>query len=121
MSFSSRSSNGKHYRNGHYGSRHYQKKGFLGKLFDIITSRSCSHGHYNNYGNQYNNEPMYNQPVMNQNTIICRRCNSKIPAGSKFCLQCGEKVSDVLFCMNCGEKLPPNAKFCLKCGNRISK
>jgi ribosomal protein L40E len=120
MSFSSRSSNGKHYKNGHYGSNHYQKKGLLGSLFNMIVSRSLSHGKNNNYGNQYNNAPMHNQPTANQNAMNCGKCNSQIPAGSKFCLQCGEKVSDVLFCMNCGEKLPPNAKFCLKCGNKIS-
>ena len=70
---------------------------------------------------QYQNTPMNNQPIANQNAMSCSKCNSHIPAGSKFCLQCGEKVSCSLFCMNCGEKIPPNAKFCLKCGNKISK
>lgn len=119
MSFSSRSSSGKHYRNGHYGSKHYKKKGIFGKLFDSIFSRSRSHKNYNNYGNQYNNRPMHDQPVQNQNNMFCSKCSAQIPSGSKFCLQCGEKVSDVLYCMNCGEKLPPNAKFCLKCGNKV--
>lgn len=118
MSFSSRSSNGKHYRKNHYGSNHYQKKGILGKLFDIINSGSWSSGKYKN---QYSNRPIYNQPMGNQNPMNCSRCNSRIPSGSKFCLQCGEKVNDVLFCMNCGEQLPPNAKFCLKCGKRINE
>lgn len=63
---------------------------------------------------------MNNQPLQNQNMTICRRCSAQIPAGSKFCLQCGEKVADELFCMNCGEKLPANAKFCLKCGNKVT-
>ncbi|MDA8229078.1 MAG: zinc ribbon domain-containing protein [Desulfitobacterium hafniense] len=61
---------------------------------------------------------MPNQP--GANAIICSKCNSQIPVGSKFCLECGEKVNESLFCMNCGEKLPPNAKFCLKCGNKIN-
>lgn len=121
MSFSSKSSNKKHYRNGHYGSNHYQRKGILNKLFDIITSRSWSGSNYNNYRNQYNNTYRYNQHTSNESTIICNNCNAEIPVGSKFCLQCGESVSQVLFCQNCGEKLPPNAKFCLKRGNKISK
>ena len=119
MSFSSRSSrssNGNHYRKGDSGSNHYQKKGLFGKLFDVLGSGS---GYCGNNRNQYNNQPMNNQPRTNQNSI-CSKCNSQIPAGSKFCLQCGEKVNDVLFCMECGEKLPPNAKFCLKCGKKIN-
>jgi ribosomal protein L40E len=64
---------------------------------------------------------MYNQPVANPNVLICSKCSSQIPVGSKFCLQCGEKVCNELFCLNCGEKLPLDAKFCLKCGNKIGK
>lgn len=117
MSFFSRSSKGKHYKNGNQGSSHYQKKGLFGNLFDMIVSRSHSHGYY---GNQYDNTRSYNQPA-NQNVSICSKCNSQIPAGSKFCLQCGEKVSNVSFCLNCGEKLPPEAKFCLNCGKKVNK
>jgi len=114
MSFSSRSSNGKHNNNGHNGSNHYQKKGFFGKLLNMVGSNSGSQGNYNN---RENNNP----PTPNQNTIICSKCNSRVPVGSKFCLQCGEKVSVVAACTNCGEKLPPNANFCLKCGNKMGK
>jgi len=117
MSSSSGSSKGNHYRKGNNGSNHYQKKGFFGKLFDGIGSRSGSN---NNNRNQYQNTPVNNQPIVNQNAMICSKCNSEIPDGSKFCLQCGQKVNDVLFCMNCGEKLPQNAKFCLKCGKGIN-
>jgi len=127
MSFLSRSSKGNHYRNGNNGSNHYQKKGILGNLFDIIASRSGSGGHYGNQNqnqypnqNQNQNAPMYDQPQTGLNGISCNKCNSQIPAGSKFCLQCGEKISRVLFCLSCGEKLPPNAKFCLKCGTKIN-
>ena len=119
MSFSSRSSNGKHYKNGNNGSNHYQKKGLLGNLFNMIGSGSGSKSDPDNYGNQNNNTPRHNQPIANQNAMSCSKCNSPIPAGSKFCLQCGQKVSEALFCMSCGEKLPANAKFCLKCGNKI--
>lgn len=120
MSFFSRSSKGNHYKNGNNGSTHYQKKGFLGSLFNVIGSGSKSNGQYNQYQQQYPNQPVQNQQQSNQNALICCKCNSQIPTGSKFCLECGEKVNDVLFCANCGEKLPPNAKFCLKCGTKLN-
>jgi len=126
MSFSSRSSrssNGRHYRNGNNGSNHYQKKGFIGNLFNMMGSRS---GSDDNYRNQYtntpnNNQPIVNEPVANQNVLICSKCNSEIPTGSKFCLQCGQKVNAVLHCMDCGEKILTNAKFCPSCGKKISE
>lgn len=117
MSFFSRSSKDKHHNRGNYGSDHYQKKGLLRNMFNSISSRSGSDGHYNNYGNPYPHHPMQNQP--DPKAIICSKCNSQIPEGSKFCMNCGEKVNESLFCGNCGEKLPLNAKFCLKCGNKI--
>ena len=120
MSFFSRSSKGNHYKHGNYGSNHYQNKGILGDLFKHLISRSGSGGHYNNHGNQYNNTPMPNQPLPNQGIINCSKCGSKIPTGSKFCLECGDKVQDALFCTNCGEKVPSNSKFCHICGNKLN-
>jgi ribosomal protein L40E len=130
MSFFSSSSRRKHYKHGHHGSNHYQKKGLLGKLLNNIMSSSWSHKqHYGNqhYPQQHINPPQHINPSIEQpghlnvqqNPVICTKCNSRIPAGSKFCLQCGEKVLDSLFCSNCGEKLPSDAKFCLKCGLKI--
>ena len=52
--------------------------------------------------------------------MICTKCNARIADGSKFCLECGEKVNVLLYCKNCGEKLSQNAKFCLKCGKGIN-
>jgi len=118
MSFSSKSSKRNHYKDGHQGSSHYQKKGLFGSLFDVVGSRSRSHGHYEN---QNNNTPSFNKNTTNLNSANCSKCGSQIPAGSKFCLECGEKVSEATNCMNCGEKLPPNAKFCLSCGNKVNK
>jgi len=124
MSSFSRSSKGNNYRNGNYGSNHYQKKGFLGNLINMIGSRSGSKGYQNQYPQQYPqgypNQPIQNQQLSQQNAVICGKCQSKIPTGSKFCLECGEKVNDILFCTNCGESLPPNAKFCLKCGTKLN-
>lgn len=118
MSMFSRSSKGNQYKNGNYGSKHYQKKGILGNLLNMIGSRSNSKGYNNQYSHP--NQPIQNQQQSSQNVLVCSKCNSKIPLGSKFCLECGEKVKDVLFCISCGEKLPPNAKFCLKCGTKLN-
>ncbi|HEX3048405.1 MAG TPA: zinc ribbon domain-containing protein [Bacillota bacterium] len=117
----SSSSRGKLYRNGHYGSNHYQRRGTLGNLFNIFGSGS-SQDHYHNHPEQYPNQPYPNQPPPNMpgQVMTCTKCNTRIPAGSKFCLQCGEKISEALFCMSCGEKLPPEARFCLKCGTKVN-
>lgn len=120
MSMFSRSSKGNHYKNANYGSNHYQKKGFLGNLFNMVGSGSNSKGYNNQYPQQYPNVPIQNQQPINQSTSACGKCKAQIPVGSKFCLECGEKVNDVLFCINCGEKLPSNAKFCLKCGTKLN-
>lgn len=119
MSFFSRSSKKNHYKNGNYGSNHYQKKGILGGIFDMFGSRSHSGGYNNDYRNQYN-DPRQNQTYPNQGSLHCRKCNSNVPAGSKFCLNCGEQVKAELVCQNCGEKMPPNAKFCNNCGNKLN-
>ncbi len=122
MSFfsKSRSSKQSHYKNGNNGSNHYQKSGFLGNLFNALGSRSRSNRYYQNYPTQQPDYPMTNQSASSQNAMACKKCNARIPAGSKFCLECGEKVSAGLFCLECGEKLPPKAKFCLKCGTKIN-
>lgn len=121
MSFFSRSSKKSHYKYGNHGSSHYKKKGILGGLFDMIASRSSSGSHYGHYRHQHNHSPVQNQPFPNQGSLNCNKCNSQIPAGSKFCLNCGEKVKLELFCSNCGEKMLPNSKFCSQCGNQLNR
>lgn len=120
MGFYSRSSSGNRYRRGTHGSDHYQRKGFLGNFLNIMGSGSGSKGHFRRGNHDNQPVPGQHQPIESQNLTTCTKCNSRIPAGSKFCLQCGEKVDDALFCTNCGEKLPSNAKFCLKCGAKLN-
>lgn len=123
MSFFSRSSKRNHYKNSSYGSGHYQRKGILGNLFDMIASRSHSGAYYGNgYRNQQSSHPGYGQQHSNPNqgSLSCRGCGSQIPAGSKFCLSCGEAVKAELFCANCGTKMPPNSKFCQNCGSKLN-
>lgn len=115
MSFFSMSSKRKHYQNGHQGSGHYKKKGIMENLMDMVMSRSHSHGYYENHPNSN----MYNQPVQNIQRVKCSKCGSLVPEGSKFCLECGEKVMGASFCLSCGEKLPAGAKFCNNCGSKV--
>lgn len=122
MSFFSRSSSRSNpYRHGKHGSQHYQRRGgLLGKLFQAMHSGSHSRRPQRPNSNPYAYEPEpsqnhYSNPNQNEVTS-CRRCHSQIPAGSKFCLECGEKV--ITECLHCGKKLPANSKFCLECGSK---
>ncbi len=88
-------------------------------------------------------QPTVQQPI----NIQCPACQSGVPAGSKFCLECGQKIEILAdnemicpvckmktnkgkFCMECGAALvakcaqcgadlPNGAKFCLECGAKI--
>ena len=48
-------------------------------------------------------------------TIACPSCSSAVPAGGKFCPECGASVVANL-CANCKQPLTPTAKFCANCG-----
>lgn len=45
----------------------------------------------------------------------CPNCHAAVPAGAKFCLECGTKLGGG-FCAQCGATLPPTGKFCPECG-----
>ncbi len=58
----------------------------------------------------------------------CQKCGSEVPAGSKFCNECGAKIEQVaLFkdiepeskepykCKKCGKIIPSNSVFCPEC------
>ena len=46
----------------------------------------------------------------------CPNCGEEIPAGSKFCQECGTPVPQVKNCISCGAELPLVSKFCQECG-----
>lgn len=49
----------------------------------------------------------------------CPKCGQDVPAGAKFCPNCGEKMNVQKFCPNCGKPLTPGAKFCSECGQKV--
>ena len=46
----------------------------------------------------------------------CVSCGAGIPAGSKFCPECGAKQTASAQCTACGKALEPGSKFCGECG-----
>jgi len=49
----------------------------------------------------------------------CSKCNSRIPAGSKFCVDCGEPADTVIKCRECLQDTPSDSKFCSNCGATV--
>ncbi len=47
---------------------------------------------------------------------VCNACGASIPAGSKFCPECGAKQNAGSFCKECGKEIPAGTKFCPECG-----
>ena len=47
-------------------------------------------------------------------------CAAKVPATSKFCPECGEKLTPLatgtVKCPKCGKFIPSTSKFCPECG-----
>jgi membrane protease subunit (stomatin/prohibitin family) len=60
------------------------------------------------------------QPGMRAATMICPSCSAQIPAGSKFCNQCGAKIGGEMICPNCKADVPEGSKFCPNCGTKIA-
>ena len=53
-------------------------------------------------------------------TTMCPGCSAQIPAGSKFCPQCGGKIGGEMICPNCKADVPDDSKFCPNCGTKIA-
>lgn len=52
-------------------------------------------------------------------TVACPQCRAQIPAGSKFCSQCGAELGATNTCPECGAEVPAGAKFCSSCGKEL--
>ncbi len=51
-----------------------------------------------------------------QTSAVCSACGAAIPAGAKFCPECGAKQSTASFCTSCGKEIAAGSKFCPECG-----
>lgn len=55
-------------------------------------------------------------------TITCPNCQATIPAGSKFCPNCGTALQQpavTVTCPKCGSQNAAGAKFCTNCGTAL--
>lgn len=52
-----------------------------------------------------------------QASSFCTQCGKSVPAGAKFCPECGT-VQGAPACKGCGEALTNGAKFCPSCGQK---
>ena len=53
--------------------------------------------------------------------VRCPACGKELPAGAKFCLECGARVAPAareVVCPACGKRTPPG-KFCTECGAQL--
>lgn len=57
------------------------------------------------------------KPIYKEEMKECVSCHAKIPAGSKFCPECGFNNSGII--CECGNKLAPGTKFCSECGKKV--
>jgi uncharacterized membrane protein YvbJ len=48
----------------------------------------------------------------------CPNCGASVPAGKKFCLECGTPLP--VLCPSCGAPNPAGAKFCGDCGTSLA-
>ena len=55
------------------------------------------------------------QPQPQAGASVCPSCGQSVPAGAKFCSNCGAK----LVCPSCGQAIVPGAKFCSNCGHQL--
>ena len=105
--FFSHSSSRRRYPDPNMGGKHYRKKGLFGMFPDLGVSPVP--------------EAPEDTPAVSGQTI-CPKCGTSVPAGSKFCLECGEKIASAPgVCSKCGKSLPAGAKFCLECGTPVQR
>lgn len=50
---------------------------------------------------------------------FCSNCGHALPAGAKFCPECGAKLAQGKTCPKCGAEGPADAKFCSQCGEKL--
>ena len=113
--FSFSLSSSMHRYHGGYGGAYYRS----GLFSSFSSSKRKLYGYDHGYGHGYGTP--HPASVMGAASVACPKCGSSVPAGSKFCLQCGEKMeADKPSCKQCGNAVPLGAKFCPSCGGQCS-
>ena len=53
--------------------------------------------------------------------LLCPHCGAEIPAESKFCPQCGQRLvpEEELRCPHCRAEVPAGSRFCPQCGGAL--
>jgi hypothetical protein len=71
-------------------------------------------------------QDLMNETTSGDPTTACGSCRQPIPAGVKFCLNCGAAsgtatptVTARSLCPSCGAESPGSAKFCKECGHSV--
>ena len=64
---------------------------------------------------QHQNQP----PQVRPGGVKCPSCGADLPAGSKFCTNCGGKIGGGITCPKCKADIPAGSKFCPGCGNKV--
>ena len=56
--------------------------------------------------------------------LACPACGATNPEGTKFCQECGTKLSaptSKRFCTDCGTEIPNDSRFCGSCGAKVTE
>jgi hypothetical protein len=59
--------------------------------------------------------------VTNLNSKKCTECNLDYLSKYSYCTECGQLLKDINHCLGCKALLIKNSKFCAECGLRISE
>ena len=51
----------------------------------------------------------------------CKKCGAEVPAGMKFCGECGTAIPQIIKCACCGADIEAGMKFCGNCGAPVSQ
>jgi len=75
------------------------------------------------FGGGFQQNPQYYQPQPQpqvqppQQSVVCPSCKTGVPAGTKFCPNCGKSlVEEKDRCIKCNHEISKGAKFCPECG-----
>lgn len=49
----------------------------------------------------------------------CPKCHAPVPAGFKFCGNCGSNIAQEKRCSKCGHEMSGDTNFCPKCGTKL--